>query len=1377
MLILPSSLLCLLALTADEPTNLAPMATAEASSAASPSGGKYAPEKAIDGSGSTHWASADGFTLPTSLTLRWPQAVRFDVVVLNVYAAEIPNLYSFPQSLEVEAAGQTVQAEVPDGNRDLVHLRFAKVVESDTLTVRITAIHGRRSYLGLNELAVYFDPAGKLQPPPPMVHPMARDDLVPTGRAEHPCVYYSRPQLDRARRNATETEWGKRVRDQLITTADSWLERSDDEWAQFLPAPGACYAYGFTGSPRTGHTWGTWGGARCDWEHPGQVKVDDEYLPNEPYPDDGAGYHNPDGRVHYFVGSWNAWVTEQWLNAAVSLAHAYALTGDEKYADRAALFLDLSASIYPESTSGSWDYPSSPPSGRFARPWYQVSRTLVRYIEAYDLLYHSPAFDQPSRRPALEAARADGPSWQQTAVGTPDAKGFTKPGLTRRENLEVNLVQDGAYYCYSHTFSGALHNGHADYLRGALAAGALLGIPEYIRVTVDGPYSFWSMVANNSDRDGRYYETSLGYAIHARNLYLTYVEPLRNWRDAAHPDGYDLLSDPRFRSFYRLPSAVMDCAGHSPNFGDSAPDTAFMIAPDQPYEPDDHRFAEWVYAHGNAEVKRDYAAVLRWLANGNVDAARSRIASTWLLYNAEPVPDGPRELPPAIQRYVHGSWALGQKGMAILRDGEREQAQAVLLRYGPSLNHGDLDDLGLLYYANGRQLTYDIGYGLGSTHTHVGWASQTVSHCLVTVNEASQHGGSGGSLYLFGRLPGLRVVEADSPLSYADQQVSEYRRTVALIGTGEEQVLVDLFRVTGGHQHDYGVGVASTEVEVDGVAFGPPESGSLAEGVAWGKLQGPDGDLVGYPNKPYWNPPPRTGYGFFYDPRRSTDSNPWRAVFSLGGPLETKLDVRMLPQPGSQAILAKAPGLYPRNPHATYAIVRRTGAEGLKSVFATVMAPYAKRLPPTYLGPANLATRVIDSNRSTVLGSGYEGYLFLRGQEAGDYLTVRLDVAQAGEYDLLVHFLRYPSYGTVQVSLDDHPVGPPLSLAGEAQPWTLFELGRHQLPAGEHRLKVTVMPGDGGKFFGLQRVTLRAAGADTTAEEQAIATVSGASRLTVQSEDSSAVAVLLGRRDADEILLSAGPSAQAAAIEEPLVKASWRGGVALLRLRERQPVAAGLVGCGYLRTPALSIEPSTAAYTGQVTRVDRIGNVIETTARLPVTGLEGEEAIFNRPEYSRTSGYRIERIEATPTGSKIHLGSQSLLLGKGRVFDLPGGNVVLSDIPHDYARSVVGGGDDGFFNGKLVTSSGGQTLRLRRIVFEQPMRLEFEAAGKLQRGETLSYWDLGEGDSFTIPTSVWVEQTKDGWRVTSTAAAHIKAPGQEAVEVPATGIGQATRLR
>ena len=317
--------------------------------------------------------------------------------------------------------------------------------------------------------------------------------------------------------------------------------RSRTSGSSATPAKGACFAYGFTGCPICSGTWGIWGSARCSWDKPGKVTcANGHVLPDADHPDPGTGYKGKDGRLHYFVGSYNAWVVETLeASACANLALAYSLTGDPRYGHKAAVILDGLASIYPGCTSGSWDYPSRPPSGRFCRPWYQVARVLVRYVDHYDQIFHAPALDEPSQ----------------------------VPGLTRRRNIEENLLKNGAAYCYEQSFHGSLNNGEADYVRGALAVGCVLGIPQYVDWALDGPFGIRSCLANNVDRDGRYCETSMLYALHARGLYLTFSEPLVNWLKPVN-----LYDDPKFKAFFTLPSLTANCLGHLVPYGDSAPD-------------------------------------------------------------------------------------------------------------------------------------------------------------------------------------------------------------------------------------------------------------------------------------------------------------------------------------------------------------------------------------------------------------------------------------------------------------------------------------------------------------------------------------------------------------------------------------------------------------------------------------------------------------------------------------------------------------------------------------------------------------------------------------------------------------------------------------
>ncbi len=835
----------------------------------------------------------------------------------------------------------------------------------------------------------------------PAVEQMEKfEEIAPGPRREHPCVFINREDVIRARKNSDTTEWGKKARQRILAAADQWLTKDDAYWLAFLPEPGDCYAYGITGCPVCGggfgrtRGFGLWGEANCNWDRPRMVECSNckSVFPNSDFPDEGSGFRAKDGRSFYFLGIWNSWVVEQWQMKAVPvLAQAYSLTGDGKYATRCAFFLDLVASIYPESTAGSWDYPSSPPSGRLARPWYQVSRVLHILAGVYDLIYEDRSLDEGSLRPRLEMKFPAKPWRQRRTVESVEGAGFSRPNLTRRENIDRNLMLDGAYYCYSKTFDRALNNGHADYLRGALAVGALLNIPEYVHHAVTSPASIGTMIANNIDRDGEYYETSLLYSQWTRPLYLTFIEPLRNWRDAMFPKGIDLFRDSRLRGFYQIPDLRMRIAGHVPTFGDTAPDDVAVVPADFLFSETDYQFAEYGLGNASAPARIDFLPILSYLSRGNPEKQREETAiGDWLLFHAGSLEKRPASPAAGLEEKRNGSWFLGQKGIAILRDGRGENAQGALLRFGPSLNHGHLDDLGLLYYGKGWQLTYDLGYGLASTHTEVGWARQTSSHTLVTVDERSQGGagsGSGGSLYLFAALPGLKLMEADSPLSYADEGVSEYRRTVGLIGEGRDQVLVDIFRVQGGSQHDYLVGTASQDVEVSGINLGPEEPGSLAGSEnAWGEKILDDGDVAGHPNEPYWNPPPGNGYGFFYAVRRGSFSGSGYVDWNLGGPLKARFRIRPLADGPVEAMVAKAPGLYPQYRKAGYLLLRRKGNPGLKSAFVALLEPRGSGS-----SVVSRADRVEVTGHSTVEPVGVhlnrlgtDEYLFSAGLDDGE---------------------------------------------------------------------------------------------------------------------------------------------------------------------------------------------------------------------------------------------------------------------------------------------------------------------------------------------------------------------------------------------------------
>ncbi len=766
--------------------------------------------------------------------------------------------------------------------------------------------------------------------------PLAQSAIIVRGNTKHPCVNLTQQDVLEARKRIITHDWAKKERDAILKAAEPWMKESDQYWLSFLPAKGAAYAYGFTGCPICKSATGTWDKALCSWDKPGHVRCEKGHLlPDAEHPDSGKGYKGPDGRIHYFVGQFNAWVTEQWtLNALPALSKAYLLTGDERYAERGMLLLDAMASIYKESTAGSWDYPSNPTSGRLARPWYQVSRTLEKFVDYYDWMYNSRAAEKPSLR----------------------------QGMNRRQNIEEYMLLDGGYYCYSHGW-GTLNNGNADYLRGAMTVGCLLDIPEYIDAAVNGPCSINTMLANNIDRDGWYYETTPMYSIHACHLYLSFAEPLYNLHSKEYPNGINLYDNPKMRAAITLPDLRLQLAGRRPNFGDSAPDPCYLDPSSHLFSITDYIFTEQLFARcSDSSKKREYGQILNYLANGNpekmhgqnmVELLTGKSTGDWILWHAKEPISSDNQLPSEMARQVKGSWVAGMKGISILRQGE----QAALLRFGPSLNHGDPDDLGLLFSSNGYELSYDIGYGLSTTHVQMGWASSTVSHALVTVNEKNQLGGegSGGSLLGFAALPSVQFVDADSPLSYSKEGVREYRRSLALVKGG---YLVDCFHVEGGDQHDYGFGSLGTSLEPFGVKDLKSKPGSLAEGYDWGVNIGDDGDIKGQPNKPSWNAPPGNGYGFFFNVREAKQANKdWGGIWSISDvrPKEVTAytwNTTMIPtneHPAhlrlhlvgdtAQPVYADAPGIYPRQPLSSYVLARRSGKD-LKSTFLSVYEPY-----------------------------------------------------------------------------------------------------------------------------------------------------------------------------------------------------------------------------------------------------------------------------------------------------------------------------------------------------------------------------------------------------------------------------------------------------
>lgn len=745
--------------------------------------------------------------------------------------------------------------------------------------------------------------------------------LTIEGAQRHPTVYMVQEDVNRAREkletgDLETVKWFK----QLERNCSRW-DHVDEEWIRsMMPGPGACFAYGFTGCPECGGTWKWWAKAECSFDNPGYITCSGGHtLPNEKYPDPGTGYVAEDGRTHYFVGSYNSWAVEHIaFSMGAPLAEKYLITGDERAGRLAVVILDELARIFPTCDKGSWDYPSQQPSGRLNRPWYQVARILVKYVRMYELVYHNPLMEEAS----------------------------SVAGLTKRENIEKNLLMNAAQYCYEQSkIQGGLHNGQADYVRGVLAVGVCLGIPEYVEWAVDGPYGINALLSNNVDRDGRYFETSLGYSFHTRHLYLTFAEPLYYYRSKKYPEGLNIYDNPRFQSFLFLPQMSFNCLGLKAPFGDSAPIRTRNRYPYRSGSILDCAYTEYLATRVSDPVLQEsYSALLYELRSRDTrDGYVAPYQAEWRIFHADDNLARQGPLPVNIKDYLDGSIFFGQKGFSTMRKGTGETQQAAVIRFGPSLVHGHYDDLNVNYFAQGYEMTYDLGYHLGSTHTQVGWAKRTISHNMVVVDEVDHgHGTLGGSLLHFHDSPGLVLTEATST-AYEHLGVDIYRRLFALT----DSYALNVCRVKGGKQHDLPLHSLSTEVECDGLQFGPVQKGSLASAdIEWGNLQLNDGDMKGHPEKPYWNPPPGNGYGFLVSPSHATPEQGWSASWKLDSGSDTRF-IAMSPDSNQESVIsATAPGLYPTYPKARHIIRRRRQDVGeLSSCFVSLWQGSTNEFP------------------------------------------------------------------------------------------------------------------------------------------------------------------------------------------------------------------------------------------------------------------------------------------------------------------------------------------------------------------------------------------------------------------------------------------------
>ncbi len=635
--------------------------------------------------------------------------------------------------------------------------------------------------------------------------------------------------------------------------------------------------------------------------------------------DDGFGFVDSQGRRYKWIAyyTWRLW--RALVNAAQTLAEAYVLSGDVRYARKAIIILDRIADVYPEmdwapyAKMGWFHSDGGSGMGKIEGRIWECG-VVTKLARAYDMVKPALGDEQVVRFLAGQARKYKVPLPKDSAEAI-------------ARNIEGRLLA-----CAAEAIMRGQIRGNEGMHQLAMAWVAVA----YNRQPQTGKWLDWlfrpdggrltEVVMHRMDRDGFGAEGAPSYSM---------IWPTKLAQVAELLAGYGQGRHDIYRRWPRLINGQI--AGlrawvlglGAPSIGDCGACGAFARV-----GPDAASLARAFAACGD----RRLAAAAWARAGGRVDCIREPLfAADWERIRAEIEKAGREGLDGQL---FSGPDHLRGYGLASLEVGSGKSGTAAWLFYGQNYGHGHRDRLNFGIVAFGVELAPDLGYPEYATRwpKRMQWTGTTISHNTVVVDGLPQRRDRIGRAVLFKVVgarhrPVLEVVEVSSPEVY--QRVEEYQRTLALVPVGGGAgYVVDVFRVRGGREHIYSFHGPPGEQRVESLKLVAQEGGTYA---------GPD-----VPFGPGVHGKAGEGFSWLYGVRRQ--ENPperWSIVFEcMGGYRAAKGDERLsmfFCTELSDVALAwgEPPQNKPGNPRRLpYVLARRRGDEGLESTFVAVYDPW-----------------------------------------------------------------------------------------------------------------------------------------------------------------------------------------------------------------------------------------------------------------------------------------------------------------------------------------------------------------------------------------------------------------------------------------------------
>jgi len=767
--------------------------------------------------------------------------------------------------------------------------------------------------------------------------------------------------------NVARYDWAAKQQKAAVSAARPWAELSDDELWNLVPSqelPRAIHTNKEVGCPNCGKgivPFGNYPWKLDPWKHPwkltcpncgavvpkndfgafyksalderGMFRKDlgDRSLlfnaehpdPDDPlhklYVDDGYGMIDENGNRDTMIAYYVHWA--QWNNLIFAglknLARAYTLTGDPRYAHKAAVLLDRIADVYPEMDYAGqkqlgfqWDHVRP---GRIQN-WTWECCNGEDMARAYDLIYDGIKGDE-------ELARFCSRKAARRGAGEKNSVAAVCAHIEQNLLLEIlKSVEDGRI------------RGNTGMHQMTLAVAAIaLDRPGETRRWLDRLFDpefedpVPMVLVEKIDRDGMGDESG-NYGLSWSRNFIRLAETLALYPEYA---SHDLAKEyPKLKQCFLVQARLNCLDAVNPCIGD------FGRAGRWGRDGDVATFLRGFALYGDPRM-----ATLAWhYANGDRERLRGDIFQKEPMAQAGRIAELARSNPFRL-KCDH----LGRYGLAILQTEERSNGRALWMHYGYARGHAHADPLNLGLYAKNVDMLPDLGYPeyTGQWPKRHAWTANTISHNTLVINDRKAR--RGGRLNLFCVRPPLRLFDASSRTAYGE--VKTYRRTSALIDvSGDDSYVFDVFRARGGRNHRLSWHSLAQTAALEGVRLTRQAKGTFAgEDVEFAEF------YDGQPGSGYQG----SGFMYLYDVERSKGPvvNPftvdWKIEDTQGRIAdghEPHLRLHSL-SPCDEVALAS--GDPPQNKSRVlrrlrYLILSRLG-EKLESQFVTVLEPYDTR--------------------------------------------------------------------------------------------------------------------------------------------------------------------------------------------------------------------------------------------------------------------------------------------------------------------------------------------------------------------------------------------------------------------------------------------------